>query len=41
MKDFKFIVKTPPDEECIRNLSRVSGKILVDKYGVESIKQVL
>jgi len=39
--DFKFIIKTPPDEKCIKNSHKVLAQALINKYGAGFIRQAL
>lgn len=41
MKDFEFIVITPPDEECIENFHKTLAQGLINKYGIETMKKVV
>jgi hypothetical protein len=40
-EEFEFIVEVPPDEETIRNAHKIIAKAYVEKYGVETMKEVL
>lgn len=41
MKDFVFIVDTPPDEYTFQQYHKGLAEILIKKYGVETMKEVL
>lgn len=41
MKDFVFVVNTPPDEYTINEFHKGLAEILINKYGVETMKEVL
>lgn len=39
--DFEFIVRTPPDEECINNFKKSISQGMIEKYGVEVLKKAV
>jgi hypothetical protein len=41
MREFNFIINTPPDETTIDEFHKSLARILVKKYGVETIKKVI
>lgn len=41
MKDYEFIIVSPADEESIMNFHKSLAQGLIDKHGVEVMKQVL
>lgn len=41
MKDFKFVVRTKPDEETIKEFHKVLAQSLINKYGIEVMKEVI
>lgn len=41
MKDFKFVVRTKPDEETIKEFHKVLAQALIDKYGIEVMKSII
>lgn len=41
MKQFKFKVGVAPDEHTINIANKCAAEILISRYGVETMKQVL
>ncbi|MPM28322.1 hypothetical protein SDC9_74843 [bioreactor metagenome] len=41
MKDFVFVVDTPPDEYTMDQFYKGLAEILIKKYGVEAIREAL
>lgn len=41
MKDFEFIIVTPPNEECIESFHKTLAQGLINKYGIEIMRKVV
>nr|UVN03565.1 MAG: hypothetical protein [Bacteriophage sp.] len=41
MKDVKFVVQTEASEEIINEFHKIIAQALINKYGIETMKDVL
>ena len=39
--EFIFVVDVPPDEDCISRSHKVLADGLIEKYGIETMKEVV
>mgnify|MGYP004652525401 CR=1 FL=1 len=39
--ELKFVIDTPPDEECLIRSHKTLAKGLINRYGIETMKRVV
>ena len=39
--ELKFVIDTPPDEECLNDFHKALAKGLINRYGIETMKRVV